>query len=175
MLAVGQIVIALIPALNLHMNFTLGYVAFGSIFFAVLVLTYSLLLGMGNYAARSVKLHGCGLELGRLARKLYAMRTDPSVTDEDYKTAAQQYYDILEKHENHTKADYLVAHYEYYASGAALLQAEASGISAKSTWLEREWHLQKTRLEIFTHNIFQYWHYFFTTVLIWSWIYCLVR
>ena len=122
LLVVGQIVIALVPALGLRQNFAANYLTFGSIFFAILVLAYSLLLGMGNYSARAIKLHECGMELGRLARNLYQY-TSPSVsgTTAVYDDVASRYYNILEKYENHSRADYLRAHYEYYSGKSATL------------------------------------------------------
>lgn len=46
LLAIGQIIITLIPTLKLRSNFGEAYVGFASVLFAVLVLAYSLLLGM---------------------------------------------------------------------------------------------------------------------------------
>jgi len=51
-------------------NFGAKYIDIMQIIFAVLVLTYSLLLATGDFSARSVKIHRCGMELGRLARKV---------------------------------------------------------------------------------------------------------
>jgi hypothetical protein len=74
-LAVGQVVISLVVALKLKSNYSSAYMDFGGLFFGVLVLTYSLLLGMGNFAARAIMLHTCGIELGSLARKLHIKLT----------------------------------------------------------------------------------------------------
>jgi len=66
LLAIGQIVISLISVLKLPMMFSQTYVDFMGLFFGVLVLAYSLLLGMANFNARSTRLHHCGMELGVL-------------------------------------------------------------------------------------------------------------
>jgi hypothetical protein len=111
-LAVGQIVIALIVALKLKTVFSPSYVDFGGIFFGVLVLAYSLLLGMGNYAARAIKHHACGMELGGLARALHFKSEDSTSKQDDYEKSASKYYEILAKYENHISIDYLIASYE---------------------------------------------------------------
>ena len=158
-LTVGQIVISLISALSLHQNFSAQYVAFSSIFFAVLVLAYSLLLGMGNYASRGVKLHSCGLELGRLARDLYGLNQTGNAVKADYDAASKRYYDILEKHENHKKTDYLRAHYEYYSA----LQNK-KGFS-----------LQKSRIHSKVFFVLEFSHYYISLAVMFLWIYSLVK
>jgi hypothetical protein len=169
LLAVGQIVIGLITAINLQQNFSVGYTTFGSIFFSVLVLTYSLLLGMGDYSARAVKLHECGVALGRLARTLYPHKA-PSLSGTQvlYEGFTKQYYDILEKHENHTKSDYLQAHYEYY-SGQGMQLPVGTG-RASCRWLK----LQEAKVKRILWLSLSYTHYLITVALIWGWIYRLV-
>lgn len=107
-LAIGQIAISMVPALKLHNNFSEAYTNFGAIFFGVLVLAYSLLLGMGNFSGRSVVMHSCGMELGNLARELHLLDKTPEVSPEKYESAAKEYYQILAKCENHAHQDYLV-------------------------------------------------------------------
>lgn len=106
-LAVGQIAISMVPALKLHNNFSENYTNFGAIFFGVLVLAYSLLLGMGNFSSRSVVLHSCGMELGNLARELHLLDQTPDVSPGNYDLVAKEYYRILAKCENHAHQDYL--------------------------------------------------------------------
>ncbi len=101
----GQVIISLVPALGLTSNFSEKYITFASILFGVLVLAYSLLLGMANYSARAVRMHECGLQLGRLARKLFDLRTRQNLTQGEYDACVKDYYDILDKHENHTRTD----------------------------------------------------------------------
>lgn len=72
---------------------------------AVLVLVYSLLLGQENFISRSQAMHRNGVELGRFARKL-AGKGD-AVSDDEYSLLAEEYYNILEKYENHKPIDYL--------------------------------------------------------------------
>jgi hypothetical protein len=106
-LAIGQITISMVPALKLHNNFSEAYTNFGAIFFGVLVLAYSLLLGMGNFSGRSVVMHSCGMELGNLARELHLLDQTPEVSPAKYESAANEYYQILAKCENHAHQDYL--------------------------------------------------------------------
>lgn len=115
LLAIGQIVISLISVLKLPMQFSQNYVDFMSLFFGVLVLAYSLLLGMANFNARSTKLHQCGMELGKLTRKLHLTSTLAD-SQADYESLVSEYYQILKQYENHKEIDYLRAHYEYYTS-----------------------------------------------------------
>jgi hypothetical protein len=105
-LAVGQIAISVIDALDLPLNYSDRYLAFGGIFFGVLVLAYSLLLGMSNYSARSVQLHKCGLELGELARELYLISKLNGTDRPNYEGYAKKYYVILGQYENHEEIDY---------------------------------------------------------------------
>lgn len=105
-LAVGQIAISVIDALDLPLNYSDRYLAFGGIFFGVLVLAYSLLLGMSNYSARSVQLHKCGLELGELARDLYLISKLNGADRQNYEDYAKKYYVILGQYENHEEIDY---------------------------------------------------------------------
>lgn len=105
-LAVGQIAISVIDVLDLPLNYSDKYLAFGGIFFGVLVLAYSLLLGMSNYSARSVQLHKCGLELGELARELYLVCKLTGSDQVKYEDYAKKYYVILGQYENHEEIDY---------------------------------------------------------------------
>ena len=168
-LAVGQIIISLIPALNLRSNFGENYVGFASVLFAVLVLAYSLLLGMADYSARAVRMHSCGLALGRLARHLVFLIHRGNVTDAEYKEAAKDYYDILDKHENHTHRDYLVAHHQYYDAR-----------SSKLEFFSLPWCRERTRLawvkaRILVLSALQLSHYAISLGLMYCWIYYMVR
>jgi hypothetical protein len=57
-------------------------------------------------------MHQCGLELGRLTRRLHLWTCGSYATNAQYREAATTYYDILDKYENHTRLDYLVATHE---------------------------------------------------------------
>jgi hypothetical protein len=108
-LAVGQVVISILPIyfkINLSSKQLLE---FGGVFFGVLVLAYSLLLGMANYHSRAQKMHDCGLEMGQLAKKLYLHSCGANSTNSQYLGSVDEYYKILGKYENHEKIDYLDA------------------------------------------------------------------
>ena len=72
---------------------------------AVLILVYSLLLGQENFVSRAQAMHRNGIELGRFSRKLAGKGS--SVPDGEYFELAEEYYDILDKYENHKPIDYL--------------------------------------------------------------------
>lgn len=165
-LAIGQIVISLISALSLRVNFAERYIAFASVFFAVLVLAYSLLLGMMNASARAVRLHGCGLELGRLSRKLYLLREKGGVSEEEYEDLAKQYYDVLEKHENHSYTDYLLARCDYYR-GRLVTESDAG-------FLKRI-ELRLDLLRAYALAAVRFSHYVASLLVMYIWIYYLVK
>ena len=68
-----------------------------------MVLVYSLLLGQENFVSRSEAMHRNGVELGKFARKLSGLSEDY----EKYDELVEEYYNILEKYENHKPVDYL--------------------------------------------------------------------
>lgn len=164
LLSIGQIVIALIMALNFEVNFSERYVTFISIFFGVLVLAYSLLLGMGNHEARSIKLHQCGLELGELARKIYFFATGAKSSQKEYENFARKYYEILEKCENHSTVDYLAARLERNfpkkISDLNFLDYYSRVKDASKMWFFR---------------LLQFSHYVISLVLIGAWIWKLIK
>lgn len=49
-------------------------------------------------------MHRNGVELGRFARRLSAK--NESIPDDEYHKLVEEYYDILEKYENHKPVDY---------------------------------------------------------------------
>ena len=168
-LVVGQIAISLIASLNVHKNFSNDYINFGSIFFGVLVLAYSLLLGMADFSSRSVKLHSCGLELGRLSRKLFYLSQSNDESLENYEKCYTQYYDILDKYENHSPIDYLQAHHKYYIGEALKLNVETLIYWTERLRLFRIW------LKIWIYRFLQFSHYAISISLISAWIFVLVR
>jgi len=155
LLAVGQIALSVAEAIGLPIQIGPKWFSLGSIFFSVLILAYSLLLGMSNVSARAERIHDCGLELGRLARKLYAAQRSASVKASEYNELSSRYYNILEKHENHTRTDYLVAHNEYYEA----LQTNSS--SELVSALHRFW----LRTEVRILHVIQFSHYIVSLLL----------
>lgn len=169
LLAIGQIIITLIPVLKLRSNFGESYVGFASVLFAVLVLAYSLLLGMADYSARAVKMHGCGLELGRLARNLVFLVNRGYVSAVEYEKCAKNYYDILDKHENHTHLDYLISHHQHYEAKASKLD-----FSNKKYWRDSA-SLALVKAKIWTFQTIQFSHVVISLGLMYSWIYFMVK
>jgi SMODS and SLOG-associating 2TM effector domain family 5 len=172
LLAVGQIVISLIPALKLRSNFSESYLNFGGIFFGVLVLAYSLLLGMANFSARAQKLHECGLELGRLSRELLLWSCGKNATNKQYSAAVKNYYDILDRHENHTPIDYKVANYEHYFFEETSLKNCNGRTDLVWKCLKYQWR----KIVIYGSHFLQFSHYVFSVFLVAFWIYfCVVK
>lgn len=163
LLAVGQIVITLIPSLGIKTNLPTQYISFMEIFFGILVLAYSLLLGMGNHVARSIHMHKCGLELGELARQLHQLSRANTSDPKIYEEQVRKYYSALEKCENHTRADYLISRLEQYQP------EEQFGLFSKKWYLR-----QKYRLEMYLLHLIQFVHYGASIALVTAWIWLLV-
>lgn len=111
-LAVGQIFLSLLITLDIvDLNeVPKSHLDMSSIFFSVVVLAYSLLLGMGDFSARSSNMHQCGLQLGELARKLnYRIAHFKESSESEYLHFTNEYYVCLSRHENHVNHDYLIA------------------------------------------------------------------
>lgn len=68
-------------------------------------------------------MHRNGVELGRFARKLAGF--SGTATDEEYSQLTEQYYNILEKYENHKPVDYLFTLLSERPSGASEVAAYA--------------------------------------------------
>jgi len=171
LLSVSLILISLVSASGISINFHDKYVDIMQIIFAVLVLTYSLLLATGDYSARAVKIHRCGMELGRLARKIKPFEGND---DEKYNSFANDYYNCLEKYENHEHVDYLVSDYtsrDWYSSkeisessGARWFQLIAAEYLTKS----------KMKLSIWWRNVFPVSHYFISVIGVYYWLFLMV-
>lgn len=168
LLAIGQIIITLTPALKLRSNFGEAYVEFASVLFAVLVLAYSLLLGMADYSARAEKMHSCGLALGRLARRLVFLDHRGDTSACEYRVCAESYYDILDKHENHSTLDYLESHYQYYRVKVAELK-----FSEIEYWIRRA-PLVWVQAKILALGIIQFTDVVISLGLMYTWIYWMV-
>ena len=124
LLSVILIIVPLLQALKVKTNVSDQFLNAIQVFLAVLILAYSLLLGIENYSSRSEKMHTCGLELSSLAREiypyleieneallgilLYRLSRKPRRTENDsflYKRFSEKYQSILEKYENHSQID----------------------------------------------------------------------
>lgn len=167
LLAVGQLVISLIPALGLKLSYSTAYMNFGSIFFGVLVLAYSLLLGMANFSAKAQRMHQCGLDLGRLSRRLHLWTCGSYATNAQYREAANSYYDILDKYENHTRLDYLVATHEQQRGECPRFQ---------NCGFSKDYFLNITpllcgKVILYFWHALQFSHYILSVLLIALWVY----
>lgn len=118
-IAIGLIIIPLSDMLGFNNGYSKNYVDLMQIVFAVALLAYSLLLGIGNFSARAERMHACGMDLGRLARRIfpYKHKEDSSDLDDVYDSISCAYYECLEKHENHTHVDFLAAKHDLLDSG----------------------------------------------------------
>ncbi|WP_157823226.1 SLATT domain-containing protein [Psychromonas sp. MB-3u-54] len=158
-LAVGQIVFALLSAFKLvDPSIPESQLDMASLFFAVVVLTYSLLLGMGDFSARSSNIHQCGLQLAKLARKInYKVIQCYESSEYEHSKFVGEYYGNLNRHENHIPQDYLIASYDYKKEYDELPSFPKIIFNYK--------------LKIFTYRIFSFAHYFLSIFSILAWGY----
>lgn len=113
LLAIGLIIVSVVTLSGIPTNFSEKYSDVMQIIFSVVILTYSLLLGMGNFAARAERLHRCGMELSRIVRKIKPYKgKDDEEHDSIYSDLSREYYDCLEKYENHKDVDFLSSRLE---------------------------------------------------------------
>lgn len=173
LLSVSLILIPLVSTSNIDIKFDSKYVDIMQIIFAVLVLTYSLLLATGDYSARSVKTHRCGMELGRLARKIKPHEGSEDVNGK-YDEFANDYYNCLEKYENHENVDYLVSDYTSRNWYGAKEIKEASGRKWFTLMSAEYLTKSKMKLSIWWGNVYPVSHYFISVIGVYYWLYLMV-
>ena len=174
LLSVALILISLVSTSGIKVNFDTNYIDIMQTIFAVLILTYSLLLSAGDYSARSVKTHRCGMELGRLARKIKPLEDSEEANDKEYKECTNEYYNCLEKYENHGDVDYTVAYYssrDWYGN-----QKIKETIGCSKFNLLAGLFIEKimTRLSILWGSAYPISHYFITVFGVYYWLYLMV-
>lgn len=162
LIAVGLIAVSVLAISPVTLRFSLPYVAVMQIIFSVLILAYTLLLSLGDYSARAVKIHRCGMELGKIARELkpYLEKQDEQVA---YEKFVEKYYECLEKYENHETCDYLEAFLA--EQGSVGETGNAEGLVAKFwTYVQYLWARYVSTA-----------HYVIVLGLVYLWIFLLVK
>jgi hypothetical protein len=159
LITVGLIAVSVLAISPLKLNFSPPYVAVMQIIFSVLILAYTLLLSLGDYSLRSVKIHRCGMELGKIAReiKLYLGNAG---NEEIYKEFVNSYYECLEKYENHEACEYLEAVW--------LAEGKRGKLTAMLGWA-------KDIAKFYVTRYLPTAHYFFVLGMVYFWIYFLVK
>lgn len=104
--SVGLIVIPLIQTFDLNARFSVSYINFIQVVFAIVVLVISIMLNMSNFLARADRMHNCGMVLNALARKIEG-RIEGGCGEEEYQALVNEYNAILQAYENHSRIDYL--------------------------------------------------------------------
>lgn len=173
LISVALILISLTSASGIQVEFSTRYIDMMQIVFAVLILTYSLLLATGDYSARSVKIHRCGMELGRIARRIKPFEGEDDNIDA-YEKLANDYYNCLEKYENHENVDYLVADYtsrDWYS-----IQSIGNSEGVKWILLATKEFLNraKMKLAIWWQSAYPVSHYFVSVVGVYYWLYLMI-
>lgn len=155
-LTVGQIILSLLYTFKIYnTDIPDSQINMASLFFAIAVLAYSLLLGMGDFSARSSNIHQCGLQLAELSRELhYKIINEITSTEPEYLNYVAKYYLCLNRHENHTSLDYLIARLDYFNEiGRPLPKKETIVLKTK----------------IFMYRLFGFSHYLLSIGLIILW------
>lgn len=114
---------------------------------SVFLLAYSLFTGAEKFGERSVRFHTCGLELGKLTRKLKRFKGLDG-HEKEYDALSRHYYRVLDGSENHAPLDFMRTKLdlrERYFPGTG------PHVGARITYA---WLLA-----------LQYWHYFLVLIL----------
>jgi hypothetical protein len=173
-LTAGQIVLSLLMILKLvDSHISQSYQDMGSLFFSIMILAYSLLLGMGDFSARSNNIHQCGLELAQLSRELDFKIKHTIVRDEkEYLSFVERYYTCLNRYENHSGHDYLIAKLD-----SNMEHRKNSNSTSKATILHiisfdfyrnmvsTFWY----KLKIYCYKFFGFSHYILSIALLFGW------
>jgi hypothetical protein len=99
------IVIPVLVLGGFNKNFAPKYVEVMQIIFAVLILGYTFLLALGNFATRGESHHRCGLALSGLLRRMKPFEGKDG-HESEYNQFQREYGEILDAYENHGSADY---------------------------------------------------------------------
>lgn len=122
-LSLGLVFIPLMQNANIQLAFSPNVLNMMSIFLAVAVLVYSVVIGTARYDARAAQLTECGDKLKELIRGIdkEKERAGDSISDETLEKYQKKYSRIVTDVENHVRNDYRFAVLEmtndYYFSG----------------------------------------------------------
>lgn len=105
-LSLGLIFIPLMQNAGIKLAFPTNVLNMMSIFLAVAVLVYSVVIGTARYEARADKLTQCGDNLKDLNRELSSLLEND---DMDVSKFENKYSHLISDTENHTRTDYLAA------------------------------------------------------------------
>ena len=171
LLAIGLIITSVLMLSGLKLNFSTEYSSVMQIIFSVMVLTYSLLLGMGNFSARAERFHRCGLELSRLLRKVKPLKGAEN-NDEEYATISKEYYDHLDKYENHKGVDFLSARVEIERRKGYPDRSEGLSFASYMGRLIPSMYSRFTMwLSIKASQVISFSHYAISLTLVYGWVF----
>lgn len=106
LISFSLVVIALFQLASIHTDLSASVLSSMQIALSVLVLVFSLLIGMENHAVRADKMHRCGLDLKNLGRKLESYKARET-EDAVYEAFCDRYHEIVNQYENHAQVDFL--------------------------------------------------------------------
>ncbi len=109
-LSLGLIFIPLMKNSGITLAFEANVLNMMQIFLAVAILVYSVVIGAARYDVRAEKLTQCGDKLKILIRSIERYReTNEEFSDGELESYQEQYSDITNDCENHTRTDYWLA------------------------------------------------------------------
>lgn len=157
-LAVGQILLTLVTALDLYDHcISNDLINFMTALFAIIVLAYSLLLGMSNFQLRANQVHKCGIELSGIAKKIRFYIGNQPIAYQNYEILVKEYNDCLKGYENHSSRDYFAARLHH---GEEFEKCKISNMEVVCLIIK-----------IWRGNMCLYWHYLASmfALIIWMW------
>ena len=173
---------------ELFFYFSEPWVNIAQVGFAVMILTYSLLLSINGYSAKSTKLYDCGLSLGKLCGRiiLYIDSSNGKPNKEIVEKFSSDYNSILSKCENHKKIDYLtVIIREPWFSEEQDKQfsdeCKKNGSNEENWWPWIKWIFKRKQIATSYKNIYRrnyrlmmtfitFFHYFVSIILVYGFL-----
>ncbi|VVM58532.1 hypothetical protein PS662_01185 [Pseudomonas fluorescens] len=98
------ILVSLLQLVEFKFSFASVVVNIGQVFLSIVILCFSIAIGMSDFGLKSSKHHDCGVQLNELTYKLMN-KWGVVLSDQEYEQKLDEYFSILSKYDNHTEAD----------------------------------------------------------------------
>lgn len=117
------ILVSLLQLVDFSFAFSSVVVNIGQVFLSIVILCFSIAISMSDFSLKSSKYHECGIQLNELVYKLMN-KWGVVLSESEYEQRLGEYFQILDKYENHTEADnnkvnkknsFIVSAFRYYS------------------------------------------------------------